>query len=323
MKYLFIGLGSIGMRHLQNLRSLTDEPIYALRTKIDKEVDKKYNITSALINSIPEEFIKPDVVFITNPTSKHLHYAMMFCDSHLFIEKPILTNSSGIKELLKHMEQNNKVCFVGYNYRFHPQVIHIKKLLKEDKIGKILYANIQSGQYLPDWHPNEDYRKSFASRKELGGGALLTMSHDIDYAYWLFGQQKVVYSNLEKKSDLDINVEDTVDIVTKTTDRIIIKIHMDYLQKEPSRTIEIVGTEGRITWDYYENKLVVHTNKTMQSIDVVNFERNDMFVDELKYFLKCIKDKEKPKITHDDIKAVMEIIDNVKKENCISDRDTS
>lgn len=317
IKYLFIGLGSIGLRHLQNLRSLTDDPIYALRTKVDKNVDKKYNIQS--ITSVRRAIeIKPDVVFITNPTSKHLSFAMMFCVSHLFIEKPLSINSNGIKELINHMGQNDKVCFVGYNYRFHPQLMQIKKLLDEHKIGKILYANLQSGQYLPDWHPEEDYRKNFAAQKDLGGGALLTMSHDIDYAYWLFGPQEVVYSNLEKKSDLDINVEDTVNIITETKNGSIIMIHMDYIQQPASRTLEIVGEKGRITWNYYKNELVIYTNKMMESFEAAYFDRNDMFIDELKHFLNCVKGKEKPKITHEDIKVIMEIIDNVKKENCIS-----
>jgi len=322
MKYLFIGLGSIGLQHLENLRSLTDEPIYALRTKVDEKVDKKYNIQTVLTVDDAMK-LKPDVVFITNPTSKHLDYAMMFNDCHLFIEKPIAVNSHYLHFLFSSMIKYNKVCFVGYNFRFHPQVKQIKKLLNEMKIGRILYANFQSSQYLPHWHPKEDYRKSYAAQRELGGGALLTMSHVIDYAYWLFGKQEVVYSKLEKKSNLEIDVEDTVDIITETSDNIIIKIHMDYLQKRvPSRTIEIVGEDGWITWDYYKNELVVYSNKVTERFVTMHFNRNDMYMDELKHFLACVNNKEVSKITFTDIKDVMEIIDEAKEKSSFSDRNT-
>jgi len=321
MKYLFIGLGSIGMRHLENLRELTDESIYALRTKVDKYIDKQFNITS--LTEIGKAMdLKPDVVFITNPTSNHLGYAMMFDDSHLFIEKPISTSSRNLQDLFTALIKNEKVCFIGYNYRFHPQLIKIRNYLKEVKIGRILYANFQSGQYLPDWHPKEDYRKSYAAQRELGGGVLLTMSHVIDYAYWLFGPQKVVYSKMEKKSDLEIYVEDSVDIVTESIDKIIIKMHMDYIQKNPSRTIEIVGEDGWITWDYYKNELVVCTKKGKERFIKMHFDRNDMYMDELKHFIACVNNKEVSKITFNDIKDVMEIIDNVQEKSYISNRNT-
>lgn len=299
MKYLFIGLGSIGLRHLQNLRSLTKEPIYALRTKVNKELDKKYNITS--MESLKEAMdLKPDVVFITNPTSKHLQYAMMFCDSHLFIEKPFSTSSEGLEALLSTMEKSNKICFVGYNYRFHPQLIEIKKYLKD--IGKLYYSRIELAYYLPNWHLKEDYRKSYSARKDLGGGALLTLSHAIDTAYWLFGDMQVLCSQMSKVSSLDIDVDDIVSIVMQTKDKTIIEVHLDYLQPFYTHNIKIVGSVDE------------------EEFKVKRSLRDLSFMNELRHFLNCVNGKEKPKITHEDIKSVMRIIDEVKKENCISNR---
>ena len=289
MKYLFIGLGSIGMRHLKNLRSLTDEPIYALRTKIDTELDKQYNITS--MTSVKEAMaLKPDVVFITNPTSKHMSYALMFCDCHLFIEKPISTNSVDVAHLLAIMEANNKVCFVGYNYRFHPNV----KSYHCD-IGKVLYAQIQFGKWLPDWHPDEDYTKSYSARKEMGGGAVLALSHAIDYACWLFGDIKSVYAQTSKVSSLDIDVEDIASIILETRSRAIIEIHLDYLHSSFIHSIKVVYDNGTLENDLTDLKI-----------------RDETFVDEMAHFLNCVKGIEKPIISHKDIISVMRIIDAIR-----------
>lgn len=291
MKYLFIGLGSIGMRHLENLRSLTDEPIYALRTKVDKKIDKKYNITST--TSIQEAISwKPNVVFITNPTYKHLPYALIFSNSHLFIEKPISINSVVTEYLLKKKENNNKIRFVGYNYRFHPSIREIKNQIDKGEIGKILFAHFQQGQYLPSWHPKEDYRKSYASKEELGGGALLTLSHDIDLAYWFFGEMKSVYAQMSKVSSLEIDTEDIVSIILETKAGAIVTINLDYLQPTNFHSIKVVGENNMVEWNYN-----------------CNYMRDKTFNIELQYFLNCVKARRKPKMTNKDIIYVMKIMD--------------
>jgi len=294
VKYLFIGLGSIGMRHLKSLRSLTDEPIYALRTTIDPAIDKQYNITS--ITSVKEAIaLKPDVVFITNPTSKHMSYALMFCDCHLFIEKPISTNSVDVAHLLAIMEANNKVCFVGYNYRFHPNITMTKRIIDEGEFGKVMFAYLQSGQYLPSWHPHEDYTKSYSAQKALGGGVVLDLSHDIDYAQWMFGDVKSVYAQMAKVSSLDIDVEDVVSIILEMRNKAIVTINLDYLQKENSRSIKVVFEKDTVELD---------------CSDSIN--RDLTFVKGMRHFLNCVKGTEKPIISHKDIIGVMKVIDAIR-----------
>lgn len=300
MKYLFIGLGSIGMRHLQNLRELTDDPIYALRTKVDKYIDEQFKIKS--ITSLQEALdLKPDVVFITNPTSKHLQYALMFCYSHLFIEKPLSVSNGSFKviKLFSTLKENKKICFVGFNYRFHPELIRIKKQIDNNEIGKVLYAHFQTGQYLPAWQNRRDYWNSYSARKDLGGGALLTMCHDIDYAYWLLGNLTPLYAIKSKISSLKIDVEDSISIMLKTKSNASVDIHLDYLQIPYSRTIKIVGENKTINWNH------------LDKYDKEDY--NQMYFDELRHFLNCVKGKEKPIITQNDIINVMKIIDKIKK----------
>jgi len=318
MKYLFVGLGSIGQRHLQNLRAITKDCVIAYRpnAKNIDELNKKYGIKT--YTDIKKAFQEePDVVFITNPTSLHMPIAFKAAEKkcHIFVEKPISHNLNQIDELFSVMKKNNKICFVGFNYRFHPNLIKIKQLLDENKIGKILFARIQAGQYLPDWHPEEDYRQGCSARKDLGGGVVLTLIHEIDYAYWLFGKIESVMASIEKLSSLEIDVEDTASMILKTKNDAIIELHIDYLQRPATRTTEIIGEKGTISWDYFKNEVRLLLNRESKWITYKekSFERNDMYADELKNFLKCIKNSEQPKITNDDVKDVMRIIEAIKK----------
>ena len=295
MKYLFIGLGSIGLRHLQNLRSLTKEPVIAYRTKLDSKLDKKYDITSYL--NLDTAFKqKPDVAFITNPTSMHLNYAL-YCarrGCHLFIEKPIATSSFYLDTLFDITKEHSSICFVGYNYRFHSDLIHIKRMLDCGKLGTVFYAQVQLGYYLPKWHPSEDYTKSYAACADLGGGPVLTLSHVIDYIYWLFGDVDKVYCHKAKVSDLEISVNDVVSIILVMKSGVVVEVHLDYLQPDFTHSIRIVGERGSLNADLTDIR-----------------QRDITFKKELKHFLNCVSGKEEPIMTHKDIKDVMRIIDDI------------
>lgn len=318
MKYLFVGLGSIGQRHLRNLRNKTDETIMAYRStqKNISELNSEYNIISYdnFDKALAE---KPDAVFITNPTSLHLPFALKAARKgcHLFIEKPISCSLDGLDELFSIVEKNKLICYVGFNLRFHPNLIKIKELLTKKKIGRVLFARIQVGQYLPDWHPHEDYRNGYSARKDLGGGVLLTLIHELDYAYWLFGEIESVCAYLGKLSSLEIDVEDTASIIMKTRENAFLEIHLDYIQKPQVRTCEIVGEDGRIEWDYFKNEVKLSLNKDESPVSYKEdkFERNDMYEDEMEHFLKCIKNKGQVKITPQEVKNVMRTVEAIKK----------
>ena len=153
-----------------------------------------------------------------------------------------------------------------------------------------------NGSYLPDWHPNEDYEKGYASRKELGGGVILTCIHEIDYLYWLFGDVKEVYSMSGKFSDLKINSEDLSAIILKFKNNIIAEIHLDYFQRPSSRTCKIIGTKGTIFCDFSSNSVKyydIKKKKWFNMIRLAKYDFNSMYVEQTKHFLDCIKNRKK------------------------------
>jgi len=186
---LMVGLGSIGGRHLRNLRALGDHSILCYRTGqgslCEKEFDGVVN-EKDLRKALQHH---PDIAVISNPTAIHMETALACARSgcHLFIEKPLSSNLEGCDELMRIVRENRLITMIGCQFRFHPLLSSLKKQLDTGKVGRVAGARAEWGEYLPDWHPWEDYRQSYSARRDLGGGVTLTLIHPLDYLYWIFG----------------------------------------------------------------------------------------------------------------------------------------
>lgn len=298
MKILIVGYGSIGRRHTENLIKLGffDLIVCTKNKNIKKIKNPKIKIFESIDLALNE---KPDVTFICNETSLHVKTAIKVANSgsHIFIEKPISHSLSNLKKLTEIITRKKLVSMIGCNMRFHDGIKMIKKLIDKNEIGRIFSVKVENGSFLPDWHPWEDYRISYASNKNLGGGVVLTQIHEIDYLYWFFGKVNEVFSYSEKLSNLELDVEDYSGILIKFNKKIIGEIHLDYFQKPSVRTCKIIGTKGEIIWDWNNNHLQIyknHTKKFVTKIFEEKYDRNKMFLEELKYFFKCINEQQIP-----------------------------
>jgi predicted dehydrogenase len=295
LKILIVGYGSIGKRHTNNLLNIGDvEIIVCSKNKESfKLIKKGIKIFASLEDALKE---KPDISIICNETSFHVKTAIKLAkiNSHLFIEKPLSHSLDHMNQLLKIIKQKKLITMVGCNMRFHNGIKLIKKLLDKNEIGPIFSVIAENGSYMPDWHPEEDYQISYASNKKLGGGVVLTQIHEIDYLCWFFGKVSNVLSITGKLSDLQLDVEDFSSSILKFKNNIIGEIHLDYYQKPAVRTCKIIGKKGKIIWNYENNHLQIFKNSTnkfsTKQIDK-KFDRNKMYVEELKYFLNCVKNK--------------------------------
>jgi predicted dehydrogenase len=171
----------------------------------------------------------------------------------------------------------------------------IKSLIEQQKIGKIISAQVQNCSYLPDFHRWEDYKKSYAARKDLGGGVILTQIHEIDYMYWFFQEVENIVSISGKFSELDVTAEDYVSSLLKFKNKIIGELHLDYFQRPSFRSCKIRGTKGEIYWDSDDNCVDVYNmNKKRWEIKFndgfpYDLDIRSSYVEELKHFLKCVK----------------------------------
>lgn len=297
MKSLVIGLGSIGSRHVKNLYKLGIKDISVLRarnlpspTKIKFDINYFSNFEDALMT-------KPEIIVIANPTSLHLEFLIKSLDAgcHIYVEKPISHNLDNIETLLLKSTKNS-IVQVGCQLRCHPHLLKIKKMITNGELGKIISVVADVGEYLPEWHPWEDYRNSYAARRDQGGGVILTMIHEIDYLYWLFGPLVVEHSMGGSFTPLELDVEDTALISMTSSSGIPIHLRMDYWRQPASRKLNIVAEKGEIFWDYHKGNLSIIQGDKIIYEDILSkdWNRNNLFIDIMIDFLSSIENGKLP-----------------------------
>ncbi len=257
----------------------------------------------------------PDVVFVTNPSSLHLSTAAAAiragCD--VFLEKPLSSDDTGVDDLIKLAAERGVRVLVGYQFRFHPALQDIKTLLEKNTIGPVTSVQMVNGEYLPNWHPYENYADSYAARRELGGGVLLVQIHSFDIAYWLFGVPRNIYAVGGHLSTLDMDVEDSVSVLMTyvvESGSLPVSLHLDYLQDPPSRTMTIVGDKGRIDWNAFDNTVTVHRHGEKPPVvtDYSHLDRNQMFLDQTEHLIRVLRDEEKPRVGLEDAAVSLRMV---------------
>ncbi len=315
IRFCLVGRGSIGTRHIRNLQFLGYNNIIAFSKSKDPDKDQEYLNTYQVRTLHSRNEIKkfnPDVFIIANPTSQHIEAAILALDlgAHIFMEKPLSSSLHKTSQLKQRLAPKNKIFLQANCLRFHPAIKKIKSLIERNKLGKIYFARIQAGQFLPDWHPEEDYRKTYAGKKSLGGGVALTLQHEIDYAYWFLGKFSRVKSLSSKVSDLEIDIKDVASIILQTEQGALVEIHLDYLQRPASRSVHIQGSLGSINYIFGDEVMKFFDFEKRIFIPVLNLKNyniNQMYLEELKHFIACIKGRVKPLIPFSDALYTLQI----------------
>lgn len=305
MRFLIAGLGSIGRRHLHNLVSLGQSDIILLRSQANYPPDDELSAFPVVTDMDAALRYKPDAVIVSNPTALHLKVAIPAAKAgcHLFLEKPISNSMQVMDELQSAVKSGGGRVLVGFQFRFHPSLIIIKEILSKGRIGRVLSCRSHWGEYLPGWHPQEDYRKGYSARKDLGGGVVLSLCHPLDYLHWLFGTVNELAAVTGKLSDLEIEVEDTAEVILKFHSKTIGSLHLDYIQQPPSHTLEVIGTDGFIRWNYSDGIVHLFQNEEKQWKQFPlkqGFSRNDLFLEEMRHFIYCTESSQEPVCTLDD-----------------------
>lgn len=294
MRGLIVGLGSIGRRHARNWAALGLGPLAVCRQArlaqpepLGVAVREFFDLDEALNE-------QPDVVLVTNPSSLHVDAACraVRAGAHVLVEKPLGHALDGVAELLDLAGRRQRQVMVGYNLRFHPGLVRLHELVQQRSVGRVVSVRADVGEYLPDWHPWEDYRHGYSGRRELGGGAVLTFSHELDAVCWLLGTPRRVVAFAAHASSLEIDTEDVAEILLQFADGCLASVHVDYVRRSPQRTIEVVGEEGILRWEYHANRLVRYVPAARQwrlEVGDPDLSRNDMYVAELAHFAACAR----------------------------------
>jgi predicted dehydrogenase len=295
VKALIVGLGSIGTRHARNLAASGCELIgFDPSAERREQFERRFvgaAVRTSLENALED---RSDFAIVASPNRFHLPQAVMLARAglHLLIEKPLAVDSNGVEQLCAEVAQRKLVAMIGSNWKFHPMLARMHELLGAGEIGRPLAAQALGGQYLPDWHPYEDYRQMYSSRSELGGGALLD-SHDIDYISWLLGPIALVSCRTVTTGTLAIDTEDLVCMTLEFASGAVGTLQLDYLQHPYGRRIHLTGESGTLAWDVMQNELVHYSraDKTWRTWKPpVSYDLNEMYVAELDHFVRCVRE---------------------------------
>jgi len=287
---LIVGLGSIGQRHLANLRALGVEKLSVVSRSSGAQLHEPHLLEGVAVYRELERALEtgPEAVVVANPTAMHVSTALEAArrGCRLFIEKPLAHTFDQVSDLEELIRKRHLTVRMGFHLRFHPGLRTVQKLLRQNRIGRTVCARVQVGQYLPDWHPWEDYRVGVSARHATGGGVILDLIHELDYVNWLFGPVRRVSAMAGHVSSPEIETEDVAEILLECERVPVVEVHLDYIQRQPARTCHIFGEAGTIAWDYYANRVEVLTPEGKETYPQAGFERNQLYVDEMRHWLR-------------------------------------
>ncbi len=310
-KILIIGLGSAGQRHLRIFKKIFLKKkleIFCIRetkrnlvikddlsTKKTSSLTKYYNLKEINFNDLKKSSF--DLAIISNPISKHLTSAISLAKKkvNLLIEKPLSHNLNKIKLLEKIVKKNKILVRVGYQLRYHPGIKALKSIIRTNKLGEPISGLFYFGEYLPNMHLYEDYKKTHMAIKNQGGGAINCLSHQVDLIRYLLGEPKKIVSFQNKVSNLKINVEDNLHAIFTYKKKRNFTLNINFLKSPPRNFIFLEFQKGSVEWDYTKKYMLVHNFKTnkVSKKNFFKFNRNDMFKEQNKEIINSIINKKK------------------------------
>ena len=304
MKFLVIGLGSMGKRRVRNLLALNQKYIagFDVNEIRTKESSEKYNIkTFTDFDKAINEF-NPDVFIISAPPNLHMKYAYFAKERniHCFIEASVVDSE---KILTLSEEINDSLVIVpSCTMSFFPAPKKIKELIQKEVIGKPLNFNYQSGQYLPDWHPWEKVEDFYVSNRDTGGCREI-VPFELTWLNDIFGNSKALACVKRKLTDIPANIDDIYHCILEYPNNIIGNLTVEVIsQPKAVRDFRVIGTVGEIVYVSDTNSLK-YINTSMKDWEVISFDNGTIekeyinpeepYINEIKAFIEAIDKKDR------------------------------
>lgn len=294
MKAAILGLGSIGMRHARNLRLLGVDELIGLDPDEARRTRFAIEVGGVAVDSLEAAIAAaPVLAVVASPNVFHIGQATACARAgiHLFIEKPLGDSRDGVEALINEVGTRSLFVHVGSNWKFHPAFRAMKALVDQGRIGRVVGAQVLAGQWLPDWHPWEDYRRGYSARRDLGGGVVLD-SHEFDYLTWLLGPAEAITGFAVRSGALEAETEDVAGACLRFASGAVATVQLDYIQRETRRRYHLTGTEGTIEWDLNDGIVAVFTavdRKTeTHHCDVADI--NEMYVEQMRHVLQGVRE---------------------------------
>jgi predicted dehydrogenase len=313
LKFLIAGFGSIGRRHLRNLIALGEEDVILYRTHHSTLPDQDEAARFPVITNLDQALSqRPDAVIISNPTALHLDVAIPAAEMGcaILMEKPVSHSMERLDDLRAAAARGGAPVLVGFQFRYHPTLQMASQMVADGAIGSPISARAHWGEYLPNWHPWEDFRQGYAARADLGGGVILTLCHPLDYLRWMLGEVESLFAFTAKSGGLELPVEDTAEISMRFAGGTVGSVHLNYVQQPAVHALEIIGSTGTLRWDNADGVLSLYQaekSEWQRFAPPDGFDRNWMFLDEMREFIATARGESQPACGLEDGIRVLEL----------------
>ena len=317
-RVLIVGYGSIGQRHLRIVReSLPQSDVRVLRREPGATAEGADGCFSSLDEALT---FAPQVAIIASPAPFHVSVALALARQrcHLLIEKPLSDAQEGVTELLAAASECGIILQVAYNLRFSPSLRYFRQSVQSGRIGQILSIRCETGQHLEMWRPGTDYRSGVSACRELGGGVLLELSHELDYLRWIFGDIDWVGAWMGHKSGLEINVEDTAHLLLGMRNSSVAvgacgpvaALSLDFLRRDVTRHCVAIGETGSLAWDGIAGSVKLCSGSEAESEVLLEHlpVRDETYREQWQHFLSCIQNNSSPLVGGRDGLVVLELV---------------
>ncbi len=313
---LIVGHGSIGKRHLCLVReSLPKADIRVLRHRACNGVLEHAN---GCFDKLEDACtFAPQASVVANPAPFHVDtaIALMAAGSHVLVEKPLAEKTAGAQLLLMAAREHQRLLQVGYNLRFLESLEKFRELIHASVVGKVLSVHCEVGQYLPTWRPGKNYKQAVSANKDLGGGVLLELSHELDYLRWIFGEISWVGAWAGRQSSLEIDVEDIAHLTLgfapdSAGDGLVGTVNLDFIRHDKARVCTAIGEIGSLRWNGVTGEVErwIAGKNDWERLCQFTHQLDDTYRLQWQHFMGCIKSGKLPKVAGEDGLAVLRVI---------------
>ncbi len=284
MKLAVLGLGSAGRRHAGNLRALGHEVV-------GWDPEPAWDLPGvSRANSVEEAIAACAAVVVASPSSAHADQARAALEAgrDVLVEKPLATSAPDAEALAALAERTGRTCAVAMNMRFHPALRRLKELVANGALGKVLLACASFGHDLRLWRPENDYRRSYSARAELGGGIVLDAIHELDYLLWVLGPADAVSAETGKLSELEVDVEDVAAAVVRFRSGALATVDLNFFEQSYRRGCVLAGTGATAHWDWSAARIAI-SDRDESRTEEISADVGDTYRAELADFADAVR----------------------------------